>query len=104
MHLTHIRYLARGGFGGLIDDDKIQYSSMPENTSTHSLAMGIRAAFDAYVNQGSQRQCCVIFLVQDPERNIFDQRHLEYDLEFSEPMIPVFRLPFADILSNTTIA
>jgi hypothetical protein len=43
-------------------------------------------------------------VVQSPERNIFDQRHLEYQLKISASPIPVFRLPFADILSQTSIA
>jgi glutathione synthase len=45
-----------------------------------------------------------LFLVQDPERYIYDQRHLEYELEMVDPIIPVFRLPFASVLANTTIA
>jgi glutathione synthase len=42
--------------------------------------------------------------VQGGERNVFDQRHLEYQLQGSKPTIPVFRLAFADILKYTTVA
>lgn len=64
----------------------------------------MRAAFEAYKKGGPSRECCIIFIVQDPERNIFDQRHLEYELAQSSSPIPVFRLPYAQILSRTSIA
>ncbi|TVY46746.1 Glutathione synthetase large chain [Lachnellula occidentalis] len=77
---------------------------LPENESTKSLASGIRAAYNTYTQLEPIHNCCVIFLVQDPERNIFDQRHLEYELQQDKSPIPVFRLPFAQVLSQTTIA
>lgn len=42
--------------------------------------------------------------MQGGERNIFDQRHLEYQIAKASPTIPVFRLAFADILTQTSIA
>jgi glutathione synthetase len=70
-----------------------------------SLAAGLRVAFDTYKSTSQPiHDCCIIFLVQDPERNIFDQRHLEYALQQNSPPIPVFRLPFGQILSRTSIA
>ncbi|KAL3423992.1 glutathione synthetase large chain [Phlyctema vagabunda] len=75
---------------------------LPENNSTQSLALGLRTAFEAYPSSEALYERCVIFLVQTPERNIFDQRHLEYELQ--EKSIPVFRLPFSKILERTTIA
>lgn len=78
--------------------------NLPENNSTESLALGLRFAFDKYAKSASDHECCVIFLVQDPERNIFDQRHLEYQLHQHGSPIPVFRLPFSKILSYTSIA
>jgi glutathione synthase len=98
-----LRYLARGGYIGLKDGSEIKSSDLPENTSTKSLALGLRTAFETYSRLGSKHKCCILFLVQDPERNIFDQRHLEYELEMVDPMIPVFRLPFANILANSSI-
>ncbi|KAI1417507.1 glutathione synthase [Hypoxylon sp. FL1857] len=77
---------------------------LPENKSTVGLAAGIRQAFIEYGPPSTSYQKCAIFLVQGGERNIFDQRHLEYELQKSqEPHIPVFRLPFAEILQHTTI-
>ncbi|TVY78539.1 Glutathione synthetase large chain [Lachnellula suecica] len=77
---------------------------LPENESTKSLASGICAAFDAYSKLVPIHDCCVIFLVQDPERNIFDQRHLEYEVQQNQSNIPLFRLPFGEILRQTVIA
>jgi glutathione synthase len=104
MRLIFGRYLAKVGYVGLGTCSTIDISNMPKNESTESLASGLCAAFEAYVKSGAEHQCCVLFLIQASERNIFDQRHLEYELEMADPMIPVFRLPFADILARTKIA
>ena len=45
---------------------------------------------------------CIAFIVQSPERNVFDQRLLEYDLQ-STHGISVFRIPFDSIISDTYI-
>ncbi|KAK4169212.1 putative glutathione synthetase [Cladorrhinum sp. PSN259] len=78
--------------------------SLPENQSTQGLAAGLRAAYHAYGKSDLNHPTCVIFLVQDGERNIFDQRHLEYAVSTLTESIPVFRLPFSQILSHTRIA
>jgi len=77
---------------------------LPANQSAESLANGLKVAFNAYGKSDLSHDTCVIFLVQNPERNIFDQRHLEYQLQSQEPSIPVFRVPFAEILSQTTVS
>jgi glutathione synthase len=81
---------------------------LPANESAEGLAAGLAAAFHAYGKSALNHPTCVLFLVQDGERNVFDQRHLEYALQQSsssdgEP-IPVFRLPFSQILTHTTLA
>lgn len=78
---------------------------LPENGSAARLATGIRTAFVEYGPSSTRHPKCVLFLVQGGERNIFDQRHLEYELQKpQEPQILVFRLPFSEILQHTTIA
>ena len=78
---------------------------LPTNSSTQSLALGLSSAFHTYIERNkSEREFCILFLVQDPERNIFDQRHLEYELQSASSPIPVFRVPFGEILSQTSIA
>jgi glutathione synthase len=75
---------------------------LPENRSTEGLAAGLAAAYKVYGNSELGHETCIIFLVQGGERNIFDQRHLEYELQ-KGARTPVFRLPFAEILGRTSI-
>lgn len=64
----------------------------------------MKAAYEAYGKSDLGLDTCVIFLVQDGERNVFDQRHVEYALQKTTPTTPVFRLPFSEILQRTRIA
>lgn len=75
---------------------------LPTNESTSFLVSGLRTAFDFYTKSETAYPCCVLFVVQNPERNIFDQRHLEYELR--QQGVPVFRLPFEETLTRTSIA
>ncbi|KAL2020260.1 hypothetical protein VTK56DRAFT_8584 [Thermocarpiscus australiensis] len=75
---------------------------LPDNESAKRLAAGLRAAFHAYGKSALGHPTCILFLVQDGERNVFDQRHLEYALQADS--IPVFRLPFSQVLAHTSIA
>lgn len=77
--------------------------ALPENKTVSGLAAGIEAAFRAYEASKLGHPRCVLFVVQGAERNVFDQRHLEYEVAKALPLIPVFRLAFADILTQTTI-
>ncbi|KAH0563249.1 hypothetical protein GP486_002182 [Trichoglossum hirsutum] len=81
----------------------INQNSFPPNSSLSSLAAGLAAAATAYGSpkSGSSR-LAVLFLVQDVERNVFDQRLLEYELE-SKHGVCVYRLPFPRILTDTTL-
>ncbi|KAH8880396.1 glutathione synthetase-like protein [Thozetella sp. PMI_491] len=76
--------------------------NLPTNDSTAGLAKGLKDAHTAYGTSELGHPTCVIFLVQDGERNVFDQRHLEYEIQASG--IPVFRLPVSQIFTHTTIA
>ncbi|KAK0379258.1 glutathione synthetase [Colletotrichum limetticola] len=78
---------------------------LPENKSVQGLSGGIRAAYDAYGPSELGHKKCVIFVVQGGERNIFDQRHLEYALvnDAADP-VTVFRIPFSELLQHTTVA
>lgn len=65
----------------------------------------MRQAFLEYGPSATGHPKCVIFLVQTGERNVFDQRHLEFELrKWEDPEIPVFRLQFSDVLAHTTIS
>ncbi len=75
---------------------------LPTNGSIESLAEGLGKAHGHYGPSKSGRLLCVLFIVQDPERNIFDQKHIEYAL-FSYSRVKAFRLPFARILQDTQL-
>ncbi|KND95106.1 Glutathione synthetase [Tolypocladium ophioglossoides CBS 100239] len=77
---------------------------LPESKAVQGLAAGIEAAYHAYPSSELGHPKCVIFLVQGDERNVFDQRHLEYQIALSSPTIRLFRLAFADILAHTSVA
>lgn len=77
---------------------------LPENTSTEGLAAGIEAAYHAYPDSELGYSKCILFVVQGGERNVFDQRHLEYQIAKTSPTAPVFRLAFGDFLKHTSIA
>ncbi|KAK4570004.1 Glutathione synthetase [Recurvomyces mirabilis] len=77
-------------------------TALPDATSVPKLADGMAAAHQAYGPSSSGRPTCVIFLVQDPERNVFDQRHVEYALNKNHG-VRTFRLPFGRVLRDTKV-
>ena len=98
------RFLAATEYAQLKGSEKEALYDLPENESARGLADGIAAAFVAYGASELGRDRCVVFLVQGGERNVFDQRFLEYEVRDRSPSIPVFRLPFAEILHRTSVA
>ncbi|KAL2201305.1 hypothetical protein P885DRAFT_26753 [Corynascus similis CBS 632.67] len=99
------KYLAKTEYPLLKKSLSLSSGNLPTNSSAEGLAAGLAAAFRAYGKSSLGHQTCILFLVQDGERNVFDQRHLEYALQTSdtEPIL-VFRLPFSQILAHTTLA
>lgn len=104
------KYLSSGSYPDSCNP-RMNTATLPVNTSTQSLAAGLRVAYNTYLKERPSKAnpTCVIFLVQSPERNIFDQRHLEYTLQYpghdaSHAPIPVFRLPFSEILEHTVVS
>lgn len=57
-------------------------NSIPVSNSIKELALGLARANKEYANGSinSARNPVVLFIVQDKERNCFDQRHVEYSL------------------------
>lgn len=80
----------------------LQASMLPKSKSIPLLAAGLAKGHGAYGKPKTSNPLCVIFLVQDPERNVFDQRHIEYTL-FSRHGIRAFRVPFGKIMSQTRL-
>ncbi|KAJ9150713.1 Glutathione synthetase [Pleurostoma richardsiae] len=99
------KFLAENEYPYLKESGSKGKLSLPDNESVKGLADGLKAAFHAYSDSELGLERCIIFLIQGGERNVFDQRHLEYEVQKdSSPRIPVFRLPFAEILQRTSIA
>lgn len=94
--LTRLRHLFERGYSDLVNGS----ITLPENDSAKNLAAGLKAAHEAYLQANEIKVACILFVVQDAERNIFDQRHLEYSIQG----VPVYRLPFSQILQHTSIA
>lgn len=80
----------------------IKAEALRQSKSASSLAKGLTVAHKAYGTSRTDRPLCVLFVVQDPERNVFDQRHVEYAL-LEENGVRSFRLPFREILSHTKL-
>ncbi|KAK4893089.1 Glutathione synthetase [Elasticomyces elasticus] len=80
----------------------INEKSLPESKSVPGLALGMAKAHEAYGPSTGGLPTCVIFLVQDPERNVFDQRHVEYELNKTHG-VRTFRLPFGRVLEDTKV-
>jgi glutathione synthase len=76
----------------------------PPNISVQTLCGGLATAHTAYGTSKSSPSLplCVIFLVQDNERNIFDQLELSTQLHVQHS-VPSFRLPTSQILTSTSI-
>ncbi|KAF2755894.1 glutathione synthetase large chain [Pseudovirgaria hyperparasitica] len=95
------RYLLRtGAYPANKDGSSFTESSIPQSQAIASLTRGLVAAHTAYGPSKSDKNLCIIFLVQEPERNVFDQRHLEYEL-LEAHGVRAFRLPFARVLEET---
>ena len=80
----------------------VQGSSLPSSTSVPGLAQGMAKAHEAYGAASKDLPTCFIFLVQNPERNVFDQRHLEYALNANHG-VRTFRLQFDRVLTDTIV-
>lgn len=76
----------------------------PPNHAVETLVSALAAAHNAYGPSKSNAALplCVLFLVQDNERNVFDQLALSTVLHRTH-QIPSFRLPTSQILHQTSI-
>lgn len=76
----------------------------PVNDAVQTLCAGLASAHTAYGPSkfSPALPLCILFLVQDHERNIFDQLALSTQL-LSAHSIPCFRLPTSQILTVTAI-
>ena len=83
----------------------LQSRSLPANPSITSIAAGLQLAHQAYGSSKSSQplSLCILFVVQDPENNVFDQYAISSHLR-DRCRIPVFRLSFKNVLAETSLA
>jgi glutathione synthase len=76
----------------------------PQNPAVETLSAGLAAAHVAYGPSKSNPPLpsCILFVVQEKERNIFDQLALSRRL-ISVHKIPVFRVVTSEVLERTSI-
>jgi len=78
--------------------------ALPDNDAAEKLAGGLAAALRQYETNGSHEfgSSVVLFVVQKPERNAFDQRWLEYHL-LEKHGILTSRMTLAEIASTAIL-
>ncbi|KIY73587.1 glutathione synthase [Cylindrobasidium torrendii FP15055 ss-10] len=72
--------------------------NFPSNNTTSGLAEGLALAHKAY----GVPEACILFVVQPGERNVFDQRWLEYDL-LEKSNIKVIRQTFDELADSAVV-
>ncbi|KAK2465274.1 hypothetical protein APHAL10511_002628 [Amanita phalloides] len=76
----------------------LKFDSFPDNDTISTIAEGLVAAHSAYGVPGAW----VLFVVQSHERNIFDQRLIEYHL-FERHQIRVIRQSLEQLMSTAAV-
>jgi len=87
------------------DTPVLDRASLPPNNAIDELATGLASAHKAYSAQGTHPDAddlAVLFVVQEGERNVFDQRWLEYSL-IEHHDIRTYRLTLSEIPAAITI-
>ncbi|KAG7443576.1 glutathione synthase [Guyanagaster necrorhizus] len=77
---------------------RLKVENFPSNQTTAGLAEGLAVAHAAYNIPDSQ----ILFVVQSGERNVFDQRWLEYEL-LEKHSIHVIRQTFDELASSASV-
>ncbi|KAI0088590.1 glutathione synthase [Irpex rosettiformis] len=91
------RYLLKStGYYG--SSQYLKTENLPENHTTAGLAEGLVAAHKAYGVPSAR----ILFVVQDNERNVFDQRWLEYEL-LETHSIHVVRQTLTELLTSASV-
>ena len=98
---SHSRHLFKIGAYG--NDTIITRENLPDNPSSKSFAKGLAKAHEIYNSPGT----IILFVVQNPERNSFDQRWIEYHL-LEDHNIQILRMTLEEVslsakLENTKL-
>lgn len=80
----------------------IREENLPTSPAAQGIASGLAAAHKAYGSGGEGRKTAVLFITQHDERNVFDQRWLEYNLTEKHD-IQTYRISLTEIPTLTTL-
>lgn len=97
LHRHLLRIDAYPQTGHLITEE-----NLPANPAVQGLACGLAAAHKAYGPGDKGRKTAVLFVVQHGERNVFDQRWLEYNL-LEKHGVRVHRISLSEVPTLTTL-
>lgn len=96
------RYLARTNVYADILGERFGANNLPLNEPILSVADGLAQSHKAYAASTPLNYTCILFIVQDSESNIFDQRHIEYCL-LENYGIQSFRVSLKRVLDDTKL-
>ncbi|PWW78075.1 glutathione synthase [Tuber magnatum] len=95
------RHLAR--VGAYPPDSIIKAENIPVSPALQELAKGLAVAYKAYGSGGDGRSTAVLMIIQPGDKNIFDQRWLEYEL-LEKHSVQTYRISLTDVPKLTDLA
>ena len=82
--------------------ETVQAGHLIESSSINRIAHGLAQAHIGYGGAKTGRLTCVLFIVQEQERNVFDQKHIEFALlHYNE--VRSYRISFEKVLDHTEL-
>lgn len=100
----HHHLLKNGAYAGM--HPSLRAENMPRNDALSTLVHGLADAHRHYLSETGQPQHmsspAVLFVVQPNERNAFDQRAIEQELE-DQHQIPVLRISLDELCTKATL-
>lgn len=78
---------------------KISRNQMPENQPANGIAKGLLKGWELYKNP----KAVIVFLVSDNERNVFDQRWLEFEIYKQNPSVRILRRTLLDFQQHGSL-
>jgi glutathione synthase len=81
---------------GAYGTDVMKQGQVPVSTALDGLADGLAAIHNAYLKTSVCTTAIVLFVVQPTERNVFDQRHIEYSL-FERHGVGSYRVTLTEV-------
>lgn len=82
--------------------ETVQASHLIDSASINRIAQGLAQAHIGYGAAKTGRLTCVLFIVQEHERNVFDQKHIEFALlHYNE--VKSYRVSFEKVLDCTEL-